>query len=886
MRSQPNNFISHKTSFRKINQRDLGGKGWNLFQLKRSGFPVPPWCVVSSRVFDQLLTPKRDRIESILNDIDFADQNDIDDASSWIARLILGSELPEEFSIELAATLGRMFEKRGLLSVRSSVIGEDSKDNSFAGQMDSFLNVLPAQVAEAIKKVWASAFSSRALIYRHQKGISLTEVSAAVIIQEMVQSAASGILFTRNPETRAKECLITAGFGLGQGVVADMVETDTYRIDWESQNVSKDVRSKESRVVLGTAIRGGARLQSVPAEKKMQQVLTDRQIRQLRDMGVKAEKSLRSPQDIEWALDQRGELFILQARPIVFAPGKTPKPTVRIWDNSNIVESYPGLTLPLSFSFARANYESIFRNATFGFLLFKKELESQNTIFKNMIGLLDGRIYYNLLNWYRMLSYLPGFKRHKDSWDQMIGISHKMPFPGNRLSLVNRLASWLIVAWKLLSIRRNVGRFFNRFNLVYDQFKDTDVSSAAEDQVIAIYENLKRELMGKWHLTLYTDFCAMKYYDWLKQLCTRWGLDRYPNLHNNLLCGEKDVESVKPVRSLVRLAETFRKDPDYQALIGQEDDQTIWNRIQDESTFADLKSGIQAHLRLFGDRGPEELKLEKLAYREEPAALIGLIKNYHLQGLSVDGMQRQEQENRRSAEKIIRRHLKNPFKRLTFRFVLKNARLAIAGRENMRFARTRLYGIVRRLFRRLGDLFEQKGLLVSASDIHYLTVEEVFGFVQGTSVTRNLKAPVELRKGEYREYACRHLKQRMETRGIPYLNSLCQVETDKWTGNTLTGIGCSSGTAEGTARVVYTPDSKVQAGRDILVAESTDPGWVFLMISSKGIVVEKGSVLSHTAIIGRELGIPTIVGVKDATRLIRDGARISINASKGEVRWL
>ena len=224
-------------------------------------------------------------------------------------------------------------------------------------------------------------------------------------------------------------------------------------------------------------------------------------------------------------------------------------------------------------------------------------------------------------------------------------------------------------------------------------------------------------------------------------------------------------------------------------------------------------------------------------------------------------------------------------KRLLFRFVLHNARRAIANRENMRFDRSRVYGLVRRMFQRLGKLFARKGVLEQASDIFYLTVAEVFGFVEGAALTLDLKSLVALRKAEYARFAELHLKNRLLTTGLPYLSPLEELDKGLPTGNTLQGTGCSSGVAEGVARVVLSAAAAPAGGDYILVAQATDPGWVFLMIGSRGIVVERGSLLSHTAIIGRELGIPTIVGVKDATRLIPDGALLTIDGKTGTIRW-
>ena len=887
MISLSKDLILYKACLEKISEHEAGGKGWNLFRLRHFGFPVPPWFVVSSCVFNEVIGTQKDRIENTLSNIDFTNQGALDDASLRIRTFISHAEFTEQFSQELLESLDEMFGKEALFSVRSSVIGEDSTENSFAGQMDSFLNVCSEEVIEAIKKVWASAFSSRALLYRRMKDISLIDISTAVIIQEMVQAAASGVLFTREPESRAKQCVISAGFGLGEGVVANLVETDTYKINWDSKKIWKEVGVKDCRVVLDTKGQGGNHTESVPPDLQLKQVLTNTQIEQLRAVGVKAEKCFGAPQDIEWALDERGRLFILQTRPIIFTNGTLIPSAVHIWDNSNIVESYPGLTLPLTFTFICKGYENSFRNAALGFLFFKSLLNKDLHIFKNMIGLLDGHVYYNLLNWYHMLSYLPGFKKHKESWDQMIGISQKIDFPQSKLSPFNNFCSLAIVIWRLLVVRQTAKRFFIHFNSVYSNFKEIDVSAATEDELIAIYESLARELTDRWHLTLYNDFCAMKYYDWLKKLCSHWGLAKYPNLDNDLLCGEAGVESVAPVRSLVHLVDLLRAQPIYQTLISEKDNHVIWHKIQRETTYPELKEALEVHLQTFGDRVLEELKLERPSLRDEPASLIRLIKSYYQLGLSVETMEKQEQEIRKNAEEIVLQHLKNPFKRLIFRFVLRNARLSIANRENMRFARSRLFGIVRRLFRRMADLFVEKGLLESSSDIYYLTVDEVFGFVQGTAVTQNLKALVQIRKAEYAEFAQRTPKERIQTTGIPYLNlsSFYGSETGDGTSKTLKGVGCSSGIAEGTAKVVFDPNSTIGNGDSILVAKSTDPGWVFLMISSKGIVVEKGSVLSHTAIIGRELGIPTIVGVKDATKLIPDGANVSINGSTGEIRW-
>lgn len=876
-------LIPYTARIEEINEQQVGGKGWNLFRLQGFGFLVPRWCIISSELFNESLFPLRGAIESVVSGIDFGNQVSVDEASLHIRTLILKTDLPAEFRCEMTDALRSIFGVVRLFSVRSSVIGEDSIKHSFAGLMDSFLGVPIEGVADAMKRVWASSYSSRALAYRQKKRISITNISAAVIVQEMVESAASGVSFTRDPESGAEECIISAGYGLGEGIVGNIVETDSYRISRDLKEFSKDVSVKERRVI--SSERGGTQTENVPANMRSLQVLTDEQIRELGAACARIEESFGLPQDIEWAFDSQGRLYILQARPIVFHE-RVPAASIRIWDNSNIVEGYPGITLPLTFSFIRKGYEYLFRNAALGFLLFKKDIRPDLHIFKNMIGLINGRVYYNLLNWYRMMSYLPGFQRYRKAWDQMIGITERLEFPQSRLSLTSRLFALVVVLWRLLGTKRNASKFYAVFKSVYERFGNVDFSKASEDELIAVYNSLEQELIDRWHLTLYNDFCAIRYFDWLKELCSMWGLQDYQNLHNDLLCGEHGAESVLSVRSLVKIAERMRAEPHLGELFNESDDEVVWRKIERENTYASLRTTIDAHLKTFGDRGVEELKLEKPSFREKPEALIGIIRNYYKLGLSVESMEAQKLEIRGKAEAFIRERLrKTPFKGVLFWFILKNTRLAITNRENMRFDRSRLYGVMRRLFNRMGELFFAKGLVETASDIYYLTTDEVFGFVEGTALTLDLKALVKLRKAEYEGFGRQSLKDRIHTAGSPYMNPLEKTGAEGGEVKILKGIGCSSGIAKGKARVVLSPSSAVTDGNYILVARSTDPGWVFLMIASKGIVVERGSLLSHTAIIGRELGIPTIVGVKDATKLIPDGASLIINGNTGQVRW-
>lgn len=917
-------FIYPASSSPLADEWGAGGKGSNLLRLARHGFQVPPFLVISRHVFDEALKSHWRRIDQLLAEVDYTDQASIAGASKLICDILQGLGLPDHVLYDLPMAVEELLDDRSGLAVRSSVVGEDSDENSFAGQMDTLLNIHGEDLPQAIQRVWASAFSERALIYRQRKGLTGSRISAAVIVQQLVTSAVSGVMFTRHPQSRAHECVISAGYGLGEGVVSNQVETDTYSIRWRARKVNAQLERKEHGVTACSDGRSGSQIEPVTVTLQDRPALSDRQVRQLRGVGVRLERYFGAPQDVEWAFDGDGRLHILQSRPIIFgnepstdfysnevdsssrscdsghpcsdaitancgdylnAAQHTLPANFHVWDNSNIVESYPGLTKPLTFSFIRAAYEASFRRAMHGFLLLKKPLWDNHLVFRNLIGLLNGRVYYDLLNWYRMLSLLPGFKRHKGAWDQMIGISERVSFPQANLSMLNNIGSSFILVWRLLNVTYNAQRFLKRFSRVYQQFRSLDFSGMSAEELVHVYESLGRKLSRFWHLTLFNDFSAMKYYDWLKALCERWLPDAGPNLNNNLLAGQQDVESVAPVKSLLCLSRMCTEDPRFLTAIHKGDDVAVWKTIHQSPELEPLRDALDQHLDRFGDRGLEELKLETPTFRESPARLIGLLRSYCRIGSAACMVDGAEQSTRLDAERCVNSGLMNPFKRLIFTFVLHKARSAVAARENMRFARSRYFGIVRRLFRRLGEILTSSDTLDSSGDIWYLTIDEVFGFVRGAATTRNLKGLVALRKTEYEEFARQSPSERISTVGSPYLGSLSTEGHLRRNGKALKGIGCSSGIAEGIACVAPDPRATIEDSDTILVAKSTDPGWVFLMVSSRGIVVEKGSVLSHTGIIGRELGIPTIVGAKGATSLIPHGSRIRIDGSTGEVRW-
>jgi pyruvate,water dikinase len=362
------------------------------------------------------------------------------------------------------------------------------------------------------------------------------------------------------------------------------------------------------------------------------------------------------------------------------------------------------------------------------------------------------------------------------------------------------------------------------------------------------------------------------------------------------------MESVEPVRSIVRLAEQLRGDGELRARIESLVDPPApapaavregLEALADEARFSAFSSGLRQHLERFGDRCFEELKLESQSFRSDPRPLLRMVLGYADGDIRGDLMLEREHAIREAAERSLAQALAGrPLKRKLVRFVLSQARRSIKLRESSRLDRARAFDIPRAIFRQLGENLAREGALSRPDDVFFLTADEVFSYVQGTSVDAQLYWLVERRRVLDKQHRERRPAERVVTHGTVYGNRIPQrlpaapAAEGEAGGIVLEGLGCAPGVVTGEAVVVRNPASAGDVRGKVLVAEMTDPGWVFLMISAAGLVAERGSVLSHTAIIGRELGIVTVVGVEGATERIPDGARLQLDGDAGTVRVL
>lgn len=869
----------------------IGGKAANLVRLDRAGLPVPPWFCVTAAVFRDVTGAALAPLACDLANFDAGDQGQATAMSGRIGEAIHGIGLSAGDRAALHESYCALVGESGFVAVRSSAADEDSAGASFAGQMDSFLFVPEHDVERRVLDCFASCFSPRALAYRKRHGKPLAQ-DAAVIVQRMVDSQISGVLFTANPTNGdLNEIVVCAAIGVGEGVVADRVDADTFYVDAATLTVRRRLEvPKRSRVAFNAAQGAGTAVLQVAEDDAVRSALSDAQLRELARLGKDVQQLFGRPQDVEWALDGSGAMHLLQARPITtLEPART-----TVFDNANIVESYPGWSLPLTFSFVRAAYERTFRATSRTMGVPEPVLKANQAVHANLVALINGSIYYNLLNWYKLFLFVPGFDGALPAWEHALGVEGltppREPPPSTVLGRLHtrwrqvRVAGRL--AWLFVTLDRKVAAFHRLFQNIQEDFRRHSLERADAHDLLDLSERVVAAFAEPYAISVVNDAFVQQMYAQVGKLIARWQLGE-DGLRNDLLAGEGVMQSILPVKSLIALAGEIHRDRALTDLFASTPADEIWNGLGREERFAAFRGRLVRHIEEYGDRTFQELKLETPSASEEPALVVELLRSYAGRGLS--GPSRTDDRRRASEATVAAKLSGHPVRRAIFSFVLGRCRRMVAHREDMRLARSRGFGLMKRIVRALGERMTRSGLLDHPRDIFYLGIEEVTAAVRGSSITRDLRALVNQRRAEYEGFKQQPLPSRLTTNGIA-LSSVTsggvRAATRPTNARELQGIGCSAGRVRARARVVREPEQHLHVRGEILVAPMTDPGWVFLMVPAGGLIVERGSVLSHTAIIGRELGIPTVVAVPEATSLITDGQLLEIDGATGVIRLL
>jgi len=742
----------------------------------------------------------------------------------------------------------------GPFAVRSSARQEDGAEHSHAGQFDTLLNVDKEDVFEAAKQVWLSGFSDTVQTYRKVKSGGDAE-APAIVVQRMIEAVSAGIAFSADPVTgQRNRVVISAISGLGEQLVSGEKDGE----DWTIGKEGNILKGPETPVVLDA--------------QRAQQVA---------ELAQRAEQAFDVPQDIEWAFDGDG-LHILQARPITteLLSNASEDTALTIFDNSNIVESYPGMVSPLTYSFAVHIYARVYRAFVDLLGVDGNTIDENAAVFGNMLGRIDGRVYYNLVNWYRALALLPGFSLNRAYMETMMGVSEPMPLeitnaigppPATGFAMVVEYTKLAKVAgsliWQAIRLPKTRSLFYGRLNAALHS--DFEMSKAGPTVLAAEYRKIESSLLDRWDAPLINDFLCMIAFGASRNLMQKWlGKDGL-FLHNDVMIGQGDIISAEPAQRIAKMGQMVR--------IAGLADAVASEGLNAFKDHPDIAQEVQSYLDKFGDRCTEELKLESIPLSDDPTTL--------LYAISVSAG-REVHAARKASEPDWAALFENkPIKRQLAKWIITWTKARVRDRENLRFERTRIFGHARRIFLALGREFAARGLLSTQRDIFFLTTEEILGAVEGFGMSPDLKSLVALRKAEDASGAIRpDPPERIEIRG-PAISPSWEpnVASEKDTARIRSATGCSAGRVTAKARIIRDPRTERLESGDILVARHTDPGWIAVFCNASAIVVERGSLLSHSAIVARELGIPCVVGLKDATNWITDGEQLVVDGATGQV---
>lgn len=728
------------------------------------------------------------------------------------------------------------FPNISLFSVRSSSSAEDGKSASFAGQFNTFLNVKKDDIPQYIKKTAEQKFTAGFLEYCRKNDINSDNIKITVIVQKMIQADISGVIFTAEPRGLLNETVITVGSGTGDNIVEDKTDTATYYFN----KTDKLYYCEKS---------GNAPLISGELVKKLVRI------------SEKIRSIFKTECDIEFAV-KNTRIYILQARPITTIPKSD---ALIILDNSNIVESYPEITLPLTQSFVKEAYYGVFRSVLMRLTEDKKAVKNADDILRNMVDSFSGRIYYRISNWYDIILFLPFSEKIIPVWQEMLGVKTKTvtSHGKNNIGAYTHFKVTINFFRLLLGCPKSMRELDGYFSDICEKFSSVDLNSATNSEILAHYKNIKAMTFEKWDLTLVNDMYSFIYTGllkaWLKAV-------KYPSpdeTANRCISGINGIESMKPVNMLISISAQAKKENRISRLKMIRTNEDFYKYIsQKNDTFS---RRILRYIELYGDRSVNELKLESKTFRTDPVLLVKQIIQY----AENDIISPAEKKSAPPKLDIIGNHL------------AKKSALGIKNRERSRLHRSRLYGMMRSMMLEIGQNLADSGQISCREDIFYLTFEQVENAVFSE---KNMMASVEASKIKYSNYESIPTYSRLVFAGEIFdKEPRAQIKTYRGKNGAFRGIPCSSGIAEGEVVIVKSASDNVDTAGKIIVAKTTEPSFVFMIAGANGIIAEKGSILSHTAIISRELKKPSVVGIDGITEALKNGDIVRINGGTGEI---
>jgi pyruvate,water dikinase len=864
---QASPFILNLDSPQAILER-VGGKGASLARMLAAGLPVPPGFHITTDAYRRFVN-ENDLGGSILSAAAQAQVNDpamLDRASAQIQSLFAQGTMPGD----IAGMIRQWYGELGAgipVAVRSSATAEDLPGMSFAGQLDSYLNVRGGDdVIDAVRRCWASLWTGRAIGYRRRQGIRPEDVSMAVVVQQLVAAEVAGVVFTANPVTGARdELMINAAWGLGEAIVSGRVTPDMIVIDKHTgATVSREIAGKD---VMTVRLESGTREEPVPAEKRRRAALEPAQASELARLGVKIERLYGQPMDIEWAMCD-GRIFIVQARPVTALPEsraalewKVPRKGGRYFRTS-VAELLPDPLSPLFATLALPLWEEATQKVMVQAMGLQRDSFAVLTI--------HGYVYYEMA---------------LSAW-QSARLLFALTVRGSRMVGMLRTARTL---W--------ADEAQPRYANVTSEWAGRDPAATPALELLAGAHQIVK--------------AAASYYVSVQFVLAVANLSEaiFAGVYNRLIRRKSDPPALTfllgfdstPIRaekSLYDLAMWARSEEELAGYLARTSGKDIAAAYQSQSapiacaeSWREFSGRFTTHLNRFG-HAVYDLDFAKSVPAEAPAALLETLK-YFVAGQGRNPYERQAAAaaaREQAAESLLAR-LRGLRLRL-FRRLLGWAQRWAPLREDALAGVGLGWPVLRRMLRQAGRRMVAAGAMAECDEVFWLKWEEVM------AAARLLDAgqPAEDYRGAIaeRRETWRRLHGVTPPVVLPVkggarffavdLSRWMPVRTSQAAGNTIRGIGASPGRVTGAACVIHGPEEfdRMKSG-EILVANITTPAWTPLFAMASGIVTDVGGPLSHSSIVAREYGVPAVLGTGVATHRIRSAQHITVDGDAGIV---
>ena len=846
----------------------VGGKGANLGELTRiAGICVPPGCCVTTDAFRLVMTaaPSIDERLERLSGLDADDREAIGALSAELRQAVSEAVIPAGLAAEITGWVARL-GGQAAYAVRSSATAEDLPTASFAGQQDTYLNVIgPSEVLAHVSRCWASLFTERAVVYRRRNGFDDRRLQMAVVVQQMVPAQAAGLAFTADPITSNRKIVsIEASFGLGEALVGGLVNPDVYRVRGD-QLVDKAVAAK--RLAVLPRARGGTEQRAIEPDRQAQPALTDAQVVQLAQLARRIEAHFGQPQDIEWCLSD-GEFQIVQARPIttLFPIPPTGDEANHVYLSVGHQQMMTDPMKPLGLSFWQLTTPRPMAEA--GGRLFvdiTQMLGSPAT----RAGLLDMVGRHDPLIGDALQTIIDRGDFIAAGPDEGAPPVPPAASAGPEIETDPAIVTELIEHSQasIAGLKRDI---------------ETKSGSALIDFILADLQELRRIL-----------FDRRSHQVFMSAMEASWQLnDRLEELLGEKNAVDTLTQSVpnnvtsEMGLALLDVADVIRPHPAVVDFLGRVHDDRFLDELPALAGGPQARDAIARFLDQYGMRCVGEIDITRPRWSERPSALLPLIlgnvKNFG-PGAAEQRLQqglRNAQEKEQDVLDRLRRLADGEREAEDAKRMIDRIRTFIGYREYPKYSMISRYFVYKLALLAEADRLVQAGVLADREDIFFLTLQEFHDVVRSRQADDQLIAS---RRNAFRSYEALTLPRVLTSDGEAVAGAYRRADVPA---GALTGLPVSAGTVEGRARVVLdVADADLGAG-DILVTAYTDPSWTPAFVAITGLVTEVGGLMTHGAVIAREYGLPAVVGVQNATRLIRDGQRIRVNGTDGYVEIL